>query len=91
MDTKQLLQDIWEARVDFLDEIIREDARYQGILDEQEERWRDVESLKLSREDLQKVMEYADMKSAVGERYANLAYALGFADGISLGKMQDAG
>ena len=46
-----------------------------------------MESLKLSREDLQKVMEYADMKSAVGERYANLAYALGFADGISLGKM----
>ena len=65
MDTKQLLQDIWEARVDFLDEIIREDIRYQGILDEQEERWRDVESLKLSREDLQKVMEYADMKSAL--------------------------
>ena len=46
-----------------------------------------MEALKLSSEDLLKVMEYADLKSAVGERYANLAYAMGFEDGLSLGKM----
>lgn len=87
MDTKQLLQDIWEARTDFLDEIIQEDCKYKGILDEQEKKWKEVKTLNLSNEDLLKVMEYADMKSAVGERYSNLAYALGFADGLSLGKM----
>lgn len=58
MDTKQLLQDIWEARTDFLDGIIQEDGKYQGILDEQEEKWKAVEALKLSSEDLLKVMEH---------------------------------
>lgn len=46
-----------------------------------------MKSLNLSKEALMKMMEYADMKAAVGERYANLAYALGFEDGLSLGKM----
>lgn len=87
MDTKKLLQDIWEARTDFLDEVIQEDCKYQGILDEQEEKWKAVEELGLFKEDLLKVMDYADLKSAVGERYSNLAYALGFTDGLSLGKM----
>lgn len=87
MDAGQLLDVIWEARTDFLDEIIQRDSKYQGILDEQEEKWKAVEGLKLSKEELWKVMEYADMKSAVGERYSNLAYALGFADGHLLGKM----
>ena len=87
MDTRELLQEIWEARTDYLDEIIQEDSRYQGILDEQEEKWAEVKSLNLSKEALMKMMVYADMKAAVGERYANLAYALGFEDGLSLGKM----
>ena len=46
-----------------------------------------MEALNLSKEDLLKVMEYADMKSAIGERYSNLAYAMGFEDGLSLGKL----
>lgn len=87
MDTRELLQEIWESRTDYLDKIIQENSRYQGILDEQEEKWAEVKSLNLSKEALMKMMEYADMKAAVGERYANLAYALGFEDGLSLGKM----
>ena len=87
MDTRKLLQDIWEIRTDYLDEIIRKDSKYNDILDEQEEKWKEVEALNLSKEDLLKVMEYADMKSAIGERYSNLAYAMGFEDGLSLGKL----
>lgn len=87
MDARKLLQDIWEVRTDFLDEIIKKDTKYNDILEEQEEKWKAVEALELSEEDLWKVMEYADMKSAVGERYSNLAYAMGFEDGLSLGKL----
>lgn len=52
MDTRKLLQDIWEIRTDFLDEIIRKDSKYNDILEEQEEKWKEVEALNLSKEDL---------------------------------------
>lgn len=32
MDTRKLLQDIWEIRTDFLDEIIRKDSKYNWIM-----------------------------------------------------------
>ena len=32
MDTRKLLQDIWEIRTDFLDEIIRKDSKYNDVV-----------------------------------------------------------
>lgn len=87
MDAKKLILDIWNIRVDALDEIIRTDFKYHDLLKEQEEKWKAVEELGLSKEDQWKVIEYADTREAVGERYSKVAYSLGFEDGITLGKL----
>ena len=85
MDKNSALYQLMEVRMDgIMDKIVEEDALYQETNKRSDECYNKLDSMHLSKELWRLIDNYVNEKVALGTRFGELAYMLGFSDCVEL-------